>query len=507
MAEISTFEQCLAFVNRIERELGELDAELAEAQWAQYRGVAAGDPDEIQRRQADLLLNFKLQKTVSEWLGRSESVRLNRQIWLLNRRIQEAKVTLDPDVFTLRNALERRCTERGHGGGESCVARSELLRTVEQDPHRQRREEAWRELYAGGSESVADVTELVRLRNLRARDAGYPDFPRFACFLDDITLERVDALLHELLGASEEAWKGVLEAARRRLGFASLHPWDVIHYLERTEEPLDESLFPQSEVLASFQQLLRDSGSLHGEFPCKVEFCDIPFGGITFVVRPGQDVRVLANPQDGHHGYQVLFHEFGHGYHAVSILEPSVLIARGDPVFIWEGLAGFFAGVLFDERWLVDHFYLEEDEVREFLVRRRAKLLYDYRRLAADALFELMLYREAPEDPDALYQEMVGRHLGLVYPPGNYWAGDPIFATHPLFLAGSLVAEAFAAQLRAAVRERFHCLVSRSLLPFLKDHFISAGGLVPWRQKIEAATGDRLRSDSLIAELAGAPGG
>jgi len=501
MNEVTTQDQCLSFVEQLDQQLRLLAARLAEATFQRYLGLPHENPDVIQREQAEILLNVRSRDTVQKWLNKVNSVRLQRQLWLLNRQFTEAQVTLDPDIYTLRNALERTYSQDVPNLDGQQVTRGDLMQILQSHPGSREREHAWRALYGIGAGTHADLMRLFHLRGERAQKAGHANYAVFALFLNDINRDKIHELFQEILVATDSAWNVILDECRETLGIANLHPWDLVYFTEAKHNPLPESFFPRMSIIPSFRQLLRDLGSYNGDMPVRIEFKDIPFGGISFVVKYGQDIRVLVNPQDGHYWYHTIFHELGHAFHAGSIKEPSHIIAEGDPEFFREGIADAFASYVLDREWLTERFHLDDEEVSEFLRHRHAQQVYSLRRMVCDAMFELQLMEQAPAAAEDAYCELVSKYMGIEFPAGGYWAGDPIYAAYPLYLANYIVANAISAQIRKTLHSMYGSIVDRSVLGYMMENFMIAGGFVPWREKIIEATGEPLRSDNLLEEL------
>ena len=86
------------------------------------------------------------------------------------------------------------------------------------------------------------------------------------------------------------------------------------------------------------------------------------------------------------------------------------------------------------------------------------------------------------------------------------FTGD-FFATGPLYAQSYLYANMIATQLREAMREQFgvdDLTREPRVGAWLTERFFAPGASVPWREKVQRATGKPLSTDALARYLAGA---
>jgi len=94
-----------------------------------------------------------------------------------------------------------------------------------------------------------------------------------------------------------------------------LMPWDIEYLFSRKRLP--DKAFPKEGIIPAVKDVFGGTGFDIDALGIDVKYHDIPFGGLCFGILVPDDVRILANPLDGHSYYLTLFHEFGHALHGL----------------------------------------------------------------------------------------------------------------------------------------------------------------------------------------------
>ncbi len=501
MNNITHESEFIEFADELDRKIKKLSSRMMDSSWRRYLEKNYEDPDKIRREQAEIFLNYSYKELIEEWLEKTENLRLQRILQLMRRLFLKAQVTLDPEVFILENSLHELIVGHQKDLDQRRLSRSALQECVRSDPNRTNRESAWRTIYEMSDKLETNLMELVRLRNIKSVKNEFPDYPRFSLFIDQISQEKIELVFKEVLNATAGDWKEFLEECRSAMGIKNISPWDVEYYIESVLNPYDDDDFPQDKIIPLFEDFLKKFHVELKELPIRVDIHDIPFGGISLIVDPGRDIRIIANPRNGYEWYRILFHEFGRALHGALIKEPSYVIATGDPEFFFEGMAGIFESFCLEPDWLKETWGFKGAELDNLMKSRRFSRYYHMRQYITLALFELNLYQREPKNPNELFRELHKQYLGVDIPQGSFWAANPVYISYPIYVQNYVVAAAITAQVRSALLEKFGSLFHYGNLEFLKENFFTAGGRVHWRKKIEDATNRPLASDDLIAEL------
>ena len=224
---------------------------------------------------------------------------------------------------------------------------------------------------------------------------------------------------------------------------------------------------------------------------------DIPYGGISLTLEPGKDIRVLANPQEGHNWYEILYHEFGHAIHNCFIEIPSFVIGAGESSAFQEGMAYIFQKFVMEKSWLEEYLELSPEVIDDFIRQSKIKNCYWYRRIITDSMFEYSIYENTEGDLNKRYKEFVSKNLFYDLPHNFTYAYDPVYTTHPLYLYNYLLADVIAYQSINYCKEKNIDIFSPEFFEFLKKYYFKDGGLKRWYEKVAVATGSKLKAESL----------
>jgi peptidyl-dipeptidase A len=311
-----------------------------------------------------------------------------------------------------------------------------------------------------------------------------------------MVLELFDALT----GSTEATYRLFLDKAGARLGLATLQPWDLNYALDRLSS-LPDAAFPKSDLIEAVHALASGLGLAEAVEAVQVDFVDIPYGGLCFAIRKPDDVRILANPQDGHVYYSVMFHEFGHALHARCIRQPSHTL-RHEPGPFNEGMACTLQRFASEQAWLEMRKDLHTTAIAEYPTGWAEAMLARLRGLMGQATFELRAYDHLDGDLLGLWLETMAAFTLLPYDEADGWADSPFWTSYPIYLQNYVVAEAIASQTWAAWRQSYNQIVDQPALgAWLVERYYAPGASIEWTQKVERATGRRLSAEALIEDL------
>jgi hypothetical protein len=266
---------------------------------------------------------------------------------------------------------------------------------------------------------------------------------------------------------------------------------------------VDSARFPKAGILDCFRRILKEAGGDLNSLPIQLFEKDIPYGGLCVPIEMGKDVRILANPRDGLHWYDALFHEFGHAIHACCIDTESHVVTSGDPSFFWEGMAGLFGRIVYEPSFLKNEFGLTSLEIDRMLQTAKINRISWFRNIPVLCLLEWAAYRGEP-DPDQLQRDLIKEYRGYESPMVSGWAGNTLFTTHPLYHQNYILMDVMALHTIEACREKLGAFPSPDLFDFVVDRYVRPGGWTPWREKIISATGKPLSADALGRYLSNA---
>jgi hypothetical protein len=506
-ARIVHVEQLAFFLDELEALIEEIGVEYSLCHWGIYTGQDGGDLNEIEARRAAVLLEPRYLDTVRAWTGRTGDPLLERRLTILRRWFDDAAIACAKDVSTLRNSITDRI------GGFKPVVRgqevsfAERTRILTKEPDRDVRRDAYLAMGPLDDAVRGDLLDLIGLRNERAAHLGHGDFWSFALRQSSIDGAELLSLFGRIEDATELDHRELLAGAASDLGVERLEPWDVQYAVERAVALPDE-YFPKDDILPKVRSLFASFGIDLDALGIKLVIQDIPFGGLCFGIRIPDDVRILANPKDGHRDYEVLFHEYGHAVHDKHIDQPSPALREGVEGCFHEGTAELFGNIASDREWLLAETSVPPGVVETYVGRKRNATLMRLRKLAAASVFEQGLYEDPGRDTDELWHAVQRRYVGVSDTERTIWASMSLLTTHPVYFQNYVLAQAIAEQIADALRARFGRFAGASeAADLLRTECYAPGASLDWPEKIERVTGSPLAADSLISRLTETPGG
>lgn len=234
----------------------------------------------------------------------------------------------------------------------------------------------------------------------------------------------------------------------------------------------------------------------------RIEFGDIPFGGVCFGIDSPKDIRVLLNPRDGQNYVKVLFHEFGHALQDRYVPEGYHIAKSDTGAPFGEGMAEFLEGIAEEKNWLTAHTDLSASQIDDYHQARGMERIAWLRRLMASAAFEFEAVANPDGDLDNLHHRLIQKYAVAPSEFVPQWAAQSIMVTHPLYIYSYILADCLAAQLRYQLGGVEGCIFNNhQVAPFLIEKCYRPGGYISWREKVRNATGNDVRVEELLMEL------
>ncbi|WP_233595523.1 MULTISPECIES: chromosome segregation protein SMC [Corallococcus] len=274
-------------------------------------------------------------------------------------------------------------------------------------------------LYAAATPALTRLNQTLYRKAERTEELvkqmGFESYEAFGSELRQADLERLAQLAEEVLQATQEPYKLVMERlSQRELGlpFAQITRADIPRLFRSREV---EDAFPKGESLAKAQATVAGLGIDLAALPnVKVDARDLPRKNprpLAMAVRVPSDVRLSFKPGTGvlHQGR--VLHEVGHLLHVAFTQEPRFELAQlGNPT-VGEAYSALFEDLLEDPVWLEEHAGVlgDNDKRTQFLAASSAHKLYLIRHAAGRLLYQLELHRRVEVDPRELYRALMAR--------------------------------------------------------------------------------------------------
>jgi len=481
------------FVLRLDRRLERLDRAILVAEWDLYTGRSELGSGRWQLPRSQLLSDPRLLGWLRAARARTWPPLLERRLELLERVVLDTQVEQDPEVVRLREELNRTIVAFRPSWGGRRVNRETVHRVLLTDPNRARRRRAFyshEPLYRALEERFR---RLVRLRNDKARAAGFRSFAEMRLGFQGFSPERVLDLGEAATRAARSRARRLRDVFAESSGEGGWYPWDL-RYAQHLLARLPERSFPRRPMLPRILAAVRQWGFRTDRMRFRVVFHDLPAGGLTLAPDPPQDVRILVHPQGGWQAYLVMFHEVGHAVHSASIRSPRHLLRWHEnvPGFggFHEGIGGLFEEVPLDPAWLAAQAGVGRSLAEEFATSRADSDLLSAAWLNTWIAPELSLYRDPDRNPAGAAGRLARRLFGYdTFAPVSFV--DSFYVADPVYSANYLLAALFHHQIAQAIRDDLGepLWPNRKVGPWLTRNWFAPGSVIEWVPHVKAVTG------------------
>lgn len=508
---ITTEGQLRAFLDDLEDQQFAIGTALALEQYYQWRGETTHRVAQSTRLANDLLNRRDYAAVVDAWLGKVSDNTLARRVALHHRAFLQAKA--DPALVLayadLQVAVQDSVEQFRFAVDGARYTHTQIGELSDTAHVRARRRAAFQAQPQVAASIGAMVRRGMRLNDSIGRQEGFATGADAGLAQASLTRDEVLRDIDAFERATRPAYLAMLDRIRHDLAIDRVEPWDIDFWLNEQEKAVADA-YPKSKGVARLRALFTAMGFRADSLPIDVRVWDVPTGGITFPIRPPFEARLLTNPFTGSNFYETLFHEYGHALNAVLLnkdLSPILLALDETPLS--EGTAETMGHFAYDPNWLVRAAHVTPRQAAALArVGKLQLLLWLRRTICLDAWAEITTYADSSADVDAAYHEAYRRFVGVELPAGDYFGAHDMYVTGPLYLQSYLYANMVAAQLRAAMRSAFGVddLTHEPRVAGWMTAKIYADGMrVPWKDKIQRATGHPLTVGALATYLSGIP--
>ena len=342
---------------------------------------------------------------------------------------------------------------------------------------------------------------MVLRQKLAERYAG-ETYPDFLLRRNQVDRRKMLAWFEEIRRETQPEFERLSARMRRELGVETLEPWDIDFFFGRLSGASVDAALPRDAAWPRVQALARSLGYDLAELPVRLKVADIAFGGGTYPIRYGKEIRVLVNAYDGLTFTDTLLHETGHALHYVFDDEPTFLLQSNYAQPFDEGLGQAMSLLLYRAEVATRFFGLTAEQVHALREAYRLGSLFDLRQRIASSLFEFEAYASPEQDFPALYDRLFQKHAGVSTHGLPVWAFNPFYATGPIYQQSYVLAEMVGRQIHDALDRRFGRAWGPEAGAYLRAKFFRRGGSLDARSRSSTeGTGRPLSAASLIAAL------
>jgi peptidyl-dipeptidase A len=407
---------------------------------------------------------------------------------------------------------------------------SEVIKVLKESKDSAYRRKVWEASKGVGLVVLADLKELVKLRNQAARKLGFRNYYEMQLQLGEQTPAQVIRLFDELYDLTKDPFRAAKAeidaklAANCGITVAELRPW---HYQDRFfQEPpaIDETNLDALYAKADILKLARDFYAGIGlPIDTVLARSDIyekpgknPHGFMTDIDREG-DVRVLLNVVPNEYWMDTTLHELGHATYGTPNIPSSLpyLVRTAAHALTTEGLATMMGALPLSADWMQA---MGMQLPNPSAVARTGAKMYRNELLIFAAWaqvmvrFESAMYDNPDQDLNKLWWDLVEKYQ-LVHRPEERDAPDYAAKIHicdsPAYYHNYIFGQLFACQLQHTIaREVLKADPKTALFSghkevgaFLQTRVFALGATLRWDEFIRQATGEELSAKAFAEDV------
>jgi hypothetical protein len=431
----------------------------------------------------------------------SDPVLVRRRELFLREAIY-TNIFADPQLAPLVEGIERDEDALRYRVGSKRMTRAELNNTLADSPDRDLRRQCWEARSQITAVTGRRIQRAMRMRIALARRHAHRPFPEFMLEYKGIGSQKALLDSFEQIRIQTEApYRQLLERIRAELKLEKVEPWDLDYFFSTLTGGFEQKLFVPEATWPQIKQVAASLGYDFERLPVEMKIADITFGGGTYPILYGKEVKILVNKYTGLRFTDTLLHESGHGLHYSFSNEPSFILRSTSAEPFDEGLGQVMALMLYRTEVATRYFGLSPEQARLVEERYRLKNLLDLRDTIADSVFEFQAYANPDQDLDALYNRTYSRYIEVEMHGTRPWAFDPFYSTGPIYLQSYVLAEMVGWQVHHALDQKFGRNWDAQTGAYLRQKFFSRGGLLTLDQIMQEGTGEPLNPKYMIESL------
>lgn len=373
------------------------------------------------------------------------------------------------------------------------LRRSELNNLIAQDPDRERRKQAWL-ARARNHELLNDrIKQAMTLRRELALKHAGTNFVDFMLERKGVLpRKRILQIAEQFEKETDAEYKQLFQRIKRDLKVDKVEPWDIEYFFSTLVGDFEKTKIKRDQAWLKIKQLSKSLGFDFDKLPVDTVIAEITFGGGTYPILYGKEVRILVNRYEGIRFTDTLLHEAGHALHYALMEDPTFILRGTSSEPFDEGCGQIMALLLYRKDIAKKYFGLTDKEHAAIAERYRLRALMDTRDTFAEARFEYAAYDNPDQDLAALYNRIYEESTGISLHRAPVWAFNPFFSTGPIYIQSYAIAEMAARQIHG--------------------HIDSTAELAKWNQRTGRhlrrryfSISGRMTLDDILTEGTGAP--
>jgi peptidyl-dipeptidase A len=510
---VTSKDELYVFLDSLERQYEDACYEIGLANWNSYSKEGAYDLDAAKANFAKIFLDTTTRNIIEQWRERSGSLadeELARRLELWYRCFIGGAIYADAEISKQENVLQQRITDFQLMFEGTPTTRAKVSNALRTERNQKRRHKLWSVTSQLSQKVSDDLLKLVKLRNAKAKEFGFPNYYSLSLHLQAIDEEWLIETLRMLEEETRPAFEEFIKASKKKLRVKEIGPWDFDIALKEAASLPDKYFRPES-VFSVIHKFEKGIGFDVDSLPIKEVVKDIPYGGLSLAIKIPTDSRFLVNPTKGKGFYSVAFHEYGHSLKAVHV-DVSYPILKG---YEWipgaqcaayeEGVADLHGEFTDDSLWLTRFTKVKPKELNRYLEGKKLPALFRLRRLLKDFSIEYEMYKNPEADMAEVERAMFKKYLlvDLNKNEPHQFAASIWYTSYPCYYQNYILAAMIATQLQEALTDQFgeEKISDSTVAEWMRDYLYKTGELEEWTKRIRNASGKSLETGAYLRKL------
>ena len=388
-SRVTSKDELYVYLDSLEKRYEHACLQMGLANWNSYTKEAPYDLDGAKTGFANIFVDTSARTIIEEWNNRSTSLAdkpLARRLELWHRCFIGGAIYANTDIARLENSLQQAITNFSFSYQKAPTTRAQISNKMRQEKRQDVRHRLWSVTSQLSATVSNDLLTLVRLRNEKARQFGFPNYYSLSLHLHAINEDWLLKTLNSLEEKTRDEFESFIATSKKKLRLKEFGPWDF-DYALREAVALPDKYFPPDSVFNVIHGFERGIGFPVDSLPIKEVVKDIPYGGLSLAIKIPTDCRFLVNPTKGKGFYSTAFHEYGHSLKAVltdvayPILKGYEWIPGAQCAAYEEGVADLHGEFTDDSLWLETFTNAKVKEIERYMKGRGLPTLYRLRNL------------------------------------------------------------------------------------------------------------------------------
>lgn len=460
------------YLDQKEKEYEAISSKFGTATWNLYSGEGEIDLVTSKKDYARLFSEPQLLENLNYWNSKSSEIQsqiLKRRIELWKKMITGSSIDLSPEIAEFSAKLLEDINKRNPSDEKQTAELSQK------------------------------VIELMKLRNNKAKEAGYNNYADFALDFSGAGAKKYDEFVNEFDKRTAPAYKELVDKIKTEKGSVSLR--DLFPYFMRTPDPK----YSEDSLYILMKETVGNIGFDYSKLPIRFVVRNADFGGNCIGIDIPNDFRVIMVPNMP---ISVYLHELGHGLQWMKtsinnpILEGYEWIPGHGGTMFYEGMAEVLANFCRNKNWYKKYSNFTDEQIVKNLKTDKYAAAFTFRFTIFNFLAEVEIYRNIDKDPQEIYSSLYKRFLMLDGEPMRKFSFvNTMLIDYPCYLHNYLMADVIAKQVHKTLEKLYgeNYIFKKESGEFLVEKLYKDGVLKDWRQILLEATGNEFDYDGFLS--------